>query len=82
MASVTIRNFPDRTKELLRVKAAKEGISLEAYARKILNRAAQKSPQAQSDLLSLSKKFFGKSNHVELELPKRSSHREIVDFSK
>ena len=39
MASLTIRNFSDGAKEALRVHAAKAGISLEAYARRILQNA-------------------------------------------
>src|SRR4051794_40926203 len=40
MASLTIRDLPDQTKETLRVHAARSGLSLEAYARHLLQVSA------------------------------------------
>ncbi len=81
MASLTIRNFSDGAKDALREHAAKAGISLEAYAREILQDAARSARKSGgSDLLSLSREFFGPAKGVDLELPKRSSRREEVMF--
>jgi plasmid stability protein len=40
MATLTIRNLPDRIRDRLRVRAAKRGVSMEAEARNILAQAA------------------------------------------
>lgn len=39
MATLTIRNLPDKVRERLRVRAAKRGVSMEAEARTILTEA-------------------------------------------
>ena len=39
MATLTIRNLPDKIRERLRVRAAKRGVSMEAEARAILTEA-------------------------------------------
>lgn len=80
MPSITIRDIPTNTKESLRVKAAKAGVSLESYARQVLQQASISSEQLKgADLLSLSRKYF-EEDGVELDLPVRSSNRKPVDF--
>ena len=78
MANITIRDLPDITKEVLRVQAAKSGISLEAYARYILQTVSSSDRFIQKDILSLADKYFGKEKGVDLDLPERSSAREDV----
>lgn len=81
MANLTIRDLPDRAKETLRVRAAKAGLSLEAYARELLHASARASSRTPtSDLLRLSRKFFGEGKGVELELSSRASTRQAVEF--
>jgi len=80
MANITIRDLPDNTKESLRVQAAKSGVSLEAYARLILQKASNSDFFLQSNILDLASKYFGRENGVELDLPDRSSKREEVKF--
>ena len=75
MASVTIRNLPDRSKEYLRVQAAKSGISLEAYVRQILEEASGIETDKNVNIFELAQRYFGSKGGVDLELPKRSSHR-------
>ena len=75
MASITIRNLPDQSKESLRVQAAKNGISLEAYVRKILEEASGLEPDKKINILELAQGYFGPQGGVDLELPKRGSHR-------
>lgn len=81
MASITIRNFSDGAKDALRVHAAKAGVSLEAYARQILQEAARSDSQGkQSNLLDLSRELFSEDG-IDLDLPSRSSTRDVDLFS-
>ena len=80
MATINIRDFPDSAKEALRIKAAKAGVSLEAYARQLLHAASKTSDQPPQDLFELSRQFFGDGKGVDLELPARGSNRPTVDF--
>jgi plasmid stability protein len=81
MASITIRDLPDSAKDLLRVQAAKAGVSLEAYARELLHAAARNpASHSASDLLGLSRALFGGGKGVDLELPSRRSSRPEVGF--
>lgn len=43
MASITIRNLSDESKERLRIRAQSQGISLESLARSLLDQAAHAS---------------------------------------
>ncbi len=75
MGSITIRNLPDQSKEVLRVQAAKSGISLEAYVRNILEEASGLESDKKINILELAQGYFGSQGGVNLELPKRGSHR-------
>jgi plasmid stability protein len=79
-ATMTIRNLPDRTKERLRVAVAKSGVSLEAYARQILQEAEGAEGAQALNLGDLARECFGTAGGVELELPARISQRESVVF--
>lgn len=79
MASITIRNIDDDLKERLRIRAAKQGHSMEEEARVILRRAIN--GITGPELLDTAEKLFGKEHGVELELPSRSDEREIPKFS-
>ena len=80
MASITIRNIDDDLKERLRVRAAKNGHSMEEEARIILNRAIHgiQGPE----LLELTEKLFGKENGLDddLDLSDRSENRSPPSF--
>ena len=80
MANITIRDLPDQTKEILRVQAAKTGISLEAYARYILQTVSTSERLIQPSVLELAGKYFGTKHGVDISLPERSSKRGLVDF--
>lgn len=80
MASITIRDLPDKTKEALRVHAARSGVSLEAYTRHILKQASEADLAQPINILTLAEKYFGPGHGVELDLPSRRSHRRPVDF--
>lgn len=73
MANINVRGIADQTKEVLRVRAAKAGLSLEAFARRALQQAATASGAAPTSILDLAGKYFGANNGVELEKPARST---------
>lgn len=80
MASLTIRDLPDQTKETLRVQAAKSGLSLEAYVRHVLQMASSSEDFQPVNIAKLATRHFGPRGGVELELPSRKSRREAVTF--
>jgi plasmid stability protein len=81
MANINVRGIPDKTKEALRVRAAKAGLSLEAYARRALTKAALDNGDEPKPLVQLAEKYFGAKHGVELELPSRATHRKPPEFS-
>ena len=81
MATITIRDLPDSTKKSLRIQAAKAGLSFEAYARLILQKASSSGGFRPFNILDLAEKYFGSKHGVELELPRRRSKRHSIDFS-
>ncbi len=83
MASITIRDLPDCTKQALHARAAKAGVSLEAYARELLRAAARSASSSPSpDLVALSRSLFGPGKGVDLELPARRSGRPVAEFER
>lgn len=80
MASITIRDLPDKTKELLRMRAAQAGVSLEAYARHILQKASLANEFTSADIAQIAEKYFGTEHGVALDLPERGTKRQPVDF--
>jgi plasmid stability protein len=80
VANINVRGLSDQTKAALRVRAAKEGMSLEAYARRALQRASMDNDSEPKSLLEQAEKFFGKKHGVELDLPERSTRRQPADF--
>jgi len=81
MASITIRNLSEDAKQLLRIKAAQAGMSLEGFIRDFLHREAMESHEAEpASLLALTQDLFGEAHGVELDLPTREGEREQVEF--
>ena len=80
MASITIRNLPEDVKERLRVQAAQNGKSLEAYARTILQDASSSDEESDIDIATLAGLYFGSEHGVDLKLPDRKSKRDDVRF--
>jgi len=80
MAVLTVRNLPDQTKEALRVKAAKSGVSLEKYVRRVLQKASNEEISEVPQIMETAAEYFGEKNGEELELPARSSNRQAVEF--
>jgi len=78
MASITIRNIDDDIKERLRIRAAKQGRSMEEEARVILSRSV--GGITGPALLNLSQQLFGEENGIDLEIPSRNDERETPQF--
>jgi plasmid stability protein len=58
MANVNVRGLSDKTKEALRVRAAKAGMSLEAYARRALTKASMANGDEPKPVVELAEKIF------------------------
>ncbi len=80
MTSITIRRLPAATKEKLRLRAARAGLSLESYTRQILQTAAEADPSDAPNLAELAEACFGEGNGVDLELPPRGGNRPLLSF--
>jgi antitoxin FitA len=74
MASLTIRNFDDQLKTMLRLQAARHGCSMEQEARDILRRAVQVEPAGIGFAQKIHQRFAG-VNADELPIPKRRTAR-------
>lgn len=74
MASLTIRNFDDQLKTLLRLQAVRHGCSMEQEARDILRRAVQAQSAGVGFAKKISQRFAG-LNADELPIPKRRATR-------
>ena len=70
MANLTIRRLDDQTYELLKERAARDGLSMEEEARRILGRAVAP-PGRLGDLFM---KTFGAGQGLDLSLPVRQPH--------
>ncbi len=81
MASITIRNLPDKTKEALRILAAQSGVSLESYVRQILRKASGADGLKPISILDMAEKYFGSKHGVDIKLPDRSSERQHIEFN-
>lgn len=73
MASLTIRNLEEDTKERLRVRAAQNGRSMEEEARAILRAAVADATAA--DLWTRSRSLFAGAKGVDLALPSSAADR-------
>jgi plasmid stability protein len=75
VASITIRNLDEETKQRLRVRAAEHGRSMEEEARDILRRIMGDAPPPR-DLAAAIRVRFAPTVRVDLELPAREPMRE------
>ena len=78
MATLTIRNLDNQTKQKLRQIAAARGHSMEEEVRRILDRAVQQAEE--KGLGSRIVEQFAAIGGVELELPARSPARPAPNF--
>jgi antitoxin FitA len=78
MATLTIRNLDNQTKQKLRQLAAARGHSMEEEVRRILNRAVQQAEEKGLGTRIIEE--FAAIGGVELELPTRSPARPAPNF--
>lgn len=81
MASITIRNLDEALKAELRVRAARNGRSMEEEVRVILRQALAEPPSERFNLAKSIRSHFAPLGGVELDLPPREPLREPPDFS-
>jgi len=71
MASITIRRLPESTKRRLRIRAARNGRSMEQEARELLQAALiQPAPQPEN-LGEAIRNLFAPFGGIDLKIPKR-----------
>jgi plasmid stability protein len=80
VASITIRNLDEQTKERLRIRAAHQGRSMEDEARSILRAAVAKEAATSKNLAVAIKKRFERFGGVAIEAPEREAIREPPRF--
>ena len=80
MAAISIRKLDDDVKERLRVRAARNGRSMESEARAILVEAVSE-PDPDGGLLGALMDRFGAIGGVELEPPPRATPVRAADLS-
>jgi plasmid stability protein len=76
MASITIRRLPEITKRKLRVRAARNGRSMEQEARELLKSALSQPDPAPTDLGEAIRRRFARFGGVELKIPPREPIRD------
>lgn len=81
MASLTIRNLDEGTKQRLRVAAASNGRSMEDEARRALTEKYPADEHPRNGLGTHIHNLFKSIGGVELELPERQEWRPPPDFS-
>ncbi len=80
MASITVRNLDDEIEWNLRVRAAKNGHSMEEEAREILRRALDADSLPEKNLGTMIHQLFKAAGGVELDVPPRQPMREPPRF--
>ena len=70
MGNLSVRRLDEETLSRLRARAAKNGVSMEEEARRILRQAVN-APERLGDLAL---DVFGRRHGVDLELPERTPH--------
>ena len=80
MGSMTIRNLDDRVKEKIRLRAAKNGHSMEEEARRLLAVAVDIQPPEEVGLGTAIRRRFAPHGGFKLELPPRGPMRPPPKF--
>jgi plasmid stability protein len=81
MAAVSIRDLDDDVKDRLRVRAARNGRSMEAEVRAILTAAVDESDSSRGLFTELLDRF-GELGGVELDLPARANAARAPDLGR
>jgi plasmid stability protein len=80
MAALTIRKLDDELKQALRLRAARNGRSMEEEARQILAARLRPAPAA-ANLAQAIREIVDPVGGIELDIPPRSPGREPPDFT-
>lgn len=80
MAAISVRELDDGVRERLRLRAARNGRSMEAEIRAILTAAVGESDPA-ADLFTTLLQRFGEVGGVDLPIPPRASPARAADLS-
>jgi antitoxin FitA len=80
MADLSIRGLDDEVRERIRLRAARNGRSMEAEVRAILNEAVREE-EAPESLLSALRDRFAALGGVDLDLPSRQGSARPVDLA-
>lgn len=81
MAILTIRGLDDRVKARLRVRAARNGKSMEAEARDILAAAVMTEPTGHRGLgTRIQRRFADLEDDFAIEIPPRAEEPRAADF--
>lgn len=81
MASITVRNIDNSLKDKLRLRAARNGRSMEDEARALLRAALAEEEQPNENLAKAIRRRIAPLGGVELPLIQREPNREPPDFS-
>ena len=82
MASITIRRLDDALKSRLRVRAARQGRSMEDEARQILKAGLTEEPRRGPNLAELIRRRIAPTGGIELSLPPREPVRRPPKLAK
>jgi antitoxin FitA len=80
MAAISVRGLDEDVRELLRVRAARNGRSMEAEIREILTAAVQ-GDEPTADLFTTLLERFGEHGGVDLAIPRRTSPARAADLT-
>ena len=80
MAAVSVRGLDDQIRERLRVRAARNGRSMEAEIREILT-AAVSDAEPSAELFATLLERFAELGGVDLPLPSRTTPARAAEFS-
>lgn len=80
MSTLTIRKLEPTVKERLRLRAARQGHSMEEEARRILNDALANPDDCPANAYEAIRRHFAHLGGVDLDLPERHPGREAPTF--
>ena len=76
MASITIRKLPENTKRRLRIRAARNGRSMEQEARELLEAGLAQADAEPKDMGEAIRRIFAPLGGVDLKIPPRGPIRD------
>jgi antitoxin FitA len=80
MASITIRKLPENTKRRLRIRAARNGRSMEQEARELLEKGLADGDAEPKDIGEAIRKRFAPLGGVDLKIPPRRGPIREIQF--